>query len=61
MLYGVSESTNAIQFATYDPYESHEPATLTFDKATRRFSFPRNPYFIGGNVDIYEIYRKWNY
>lgn len=61
LLFGATNTTNEIRFTTYDPYEANEPATLTFDKATRTFSFPRNPYFIGGRVDIYEVYRKWNY
>jgi len=61
LLFGVEETANEVRFATYDPYDSTAPQTLTFDKATRTFSFPRNPYFIGGKVDIYEIYRKWDY
>lgn len=61
LLYGVTETTNEIRFAAYDPYEPHDPATLTFNKVARTFTFPRNPYFVGGRVDIYEIYRKWNY
>ena len=61
LLFGVEETENEIRFATYDPYEPNVPQTLTFDRATREFSFPRNPYFIGGKVDIYEIYRAWNY
>jgi hypothetical protein len=60
LLYGVEESEREIRFTTYDPYEPHVPQTLTFDRATREFSFPRNPYFIGGKVDIYEIYRAWH-
>jgi hypothetical protein len=61
LLFGVEETEKEIRFATYDPYEPNTPQTLTFDRATREFSFPRNPYFIGGRVDIYEIYRAWNY
>ena len=61
LLYGVTETTNAVTFATYDPYDSTQPVALTFDRATRTFTFQRNPYFIGGQVDIYEIYRKWDY
>lgn len=61
LLFGVEETDREIRFATYDPYEPNVPQTLTFDRASREFSFPRNPYFIGGHVDIYEIYRAWNY
>jgi hypothetical protein len=58
---GVEQDEKQIRFVTYDPYEPNIPQTLTFDRATRQFTFPRNPYFIGGPVDIYEIYRAWNY
>jgi hypothetical protein len=61
LLFGVEETEKEIRFATYDPYEPNAPQRLTFDRATREFSFARNPYFIGGKVDIYEIYRAWNY
>lgn len=60
VLYSVVETSDQIHFATYDPYEPHRPETLTFDRQTRTFSFPRNPYFVGGEVDIYEIYKRWN-
>jgi hypothetical protein len=61
LLFGATETTNEVRFVTYDPYDPTEPTTLTFDRASRTFSFPRNPYFIGGKVDIYEVYRKWDY
>ena len=61
VLFGAEETPAQIRFATYDPYEPNVPATLTFDRATRTFSFPRNPYFIGGQVDIYEVYRSCFY
>lgn len=60
LLFAVEETPTEVKFSTYDPYEPFVPQTLTFDRATREFSFPRNPYFIGGKVDIYEIYRAWH-
>jgi hypothetical protein len=59
LLFDVRETDSTIEFMTYDPYEAEHPVKLTFDRATRRFSFGRNPYFIGGNVNVYEIYRTW--
>ena len=61
LLFDVRETPAAIEFTTYDPYESTHPVTLTFDRATRQFSFGRNPYFIGGKVNVYEIYRDWGH
>ena len=37
------------------------PATLTYDRTTRRFSFPSNDYWRGGKLNVYEVYRAWNY
>ncbi len=61
LLFDVRETPAAIEFTTYDPYESTHPVTLTFERATRQFSFGRNPYFIGGKVNVYEIYRDWGH
>jgi len=59
LLFDARETEKTIEFTTYDPYESTHPVTLTFDRATRQFTFGRNPYFIGGRVNVYEIYRDW--
>jgi hypothetical protein len=59
LLFDVRETDHSIEFTTCDPYEAGQPVMLTFDRATRTFSFGRNPYFIGGQVNVYEIYRDW--
>jgi hypothetical protein len=61
VLFDVKETENGIEFSAYDPYEPNHPATLTFDLRNRRFFFPRNPYFIGGEVNVHEVYRSWFY
>ncbi len=61
LLFDVKETEKEIQFATYDPNDSSKPFWLTYDRTERTFSFPGNFYFIGGRVDVYEIYRGWNY
>ena len=61
LLFDVRETEQSIEFTAYDPYESIHPALLTFDRKTRTFHFERNPYFIGGEVNVYEIYRAWAY
>lgn len=59
LLFDVVETPRAIEFIAYDPYEAEHPVKVTFDRATRQFTFDRNPYFIGGRVNVYEIYRAW--
>ena len=61
VLFAVEEDDSQVRFVTYDPYEPSAPQTLTFHRDARRFTFPRNAYFIGGGVDIYEVYCAWNY
>jgi len=60
VLFDVKETATEIEFSAYDPYEANHPVPLTFDRRTRTFRFPRNPYYIGGEVNVYEIYRAWN-
>jgi hypothetical protein len=59
VLFDVTESEEAIVFSAYDPYEPIHPVPLTFNRRTKTFHFPRNPYFIGGEVNVYEVYRSW--
>lgn len=39
----------------------YTPTTLTYDGQARMFTLPRNKYFPGGKVNVYEIYSAWNY
>jgi hypothetical protein len=61
LVFGAEEKEDQIQFACYDPNDPSEPALLTFDRQEQRFSFPRNTYFKGGQVNVYQIYKSWNY
>jgi len=61
LLFDAKETDKEIAFSVYDPNKPDSPKTLTFDRASRTFTFPGNDYWPGGRVDIYEIYRTWNY
>lgn len=54
-------SDTEIRFFTYDPNNAAHPVTLTFHRASSRFEFPPTPYFAGGRVDAYEVYRSFWY
>jgi hypothetical protein len=45
-----------VQFRGYDPNSPEKPVTLCYDRQRRVFEFPRTHYFIGGRVNLYEIY-----
>ena len=61
LLFDSTETGKEIRFMAYDPNAPDKPATLTFDRASKTFSLPANDYFPGGRVDVYEIYRSWDY
>jgi hypothetical protein len=58
LLYSAVETSSSIRFQVYDPNRSAKPAHLTYDRMKRRFNFPRNKYFPGGEVEVYEIYKS---
>lgn len=61
LLYAAKENESEIEFTAYDPNYPTEPTHLFFRKEQRRFYYPRQTYFAGGIVDVYEIYYRWNY
>jgi hypothetical protein len=56
MLFDAIDSEDQVEFRAYDPNIIDRPVNLFFDKAKRTFTFPRNHYFAGGALDVYQIY-----
>lgn len=48
-------------FHIYDPNHPEAPRELVYSRTDRTFTFDRNDYFIGGRVDVYEVYHSWLY
>jgi len=61
LLFHANQTPDKILFQAYDPNKPDQPTALTFDRATRTFSLPGNDYFPGGRLNVYEIYRAWDY
>jgi len=61
VLFGYRHVGTTVHFEAYDPNNPAAPAELIYDPAERRFTLPRNSYFAGGRVDIYQVYHAWNY
>ncbi len=61
VIFEATPGDKQIEFTAYDPNKPQAPAILTYDRATRTFRLPRNDYFPGGRVDVYEAYHQWNY
>ena len=58
LLISASETATKIRFGVYDPNSSTQPTSLTYDRKHRAFRFPRTRYFLGGEVDVYEVYKS---
>ena len=61
LIFDARETGTGIQFVAYDPNDATAPTLITFDRNTRSFCLPRNSYFPGGRVNIYQIYHQWDY
>jgi hypothetical protein len=61
VLFDFHQTEQGIEFAVYDPNKPEKPGTLVFDDDSRTFLFPANDYFIGGKVNVYEVYRSCFY
>jgi hypothetical protein len=61
LLFDAKETQTNILFSVYDPNKPDAPKTLVFDRASRTFTFAGNDYWPGGRLDVYEVYRNWDY
>lgn len=57
LVFGAQRIQDGIRFTTYDPNLPDEPSSLIYSTRTRTFDLPRNIYWPGGRVDVYETYR----
>jgi hypothetical protein len=56
MVFDARRTAEGIDFAIYDPNLPEAPSTLKFSRADNTFYLPRNIYWVGGRVDVYETY-----
>ena len=61
LVFEAKETATGMQFAVYDPNDPTAPTSITFERENRSFFLPRNSYFFGGRVNIYQIYYQWDY
>ena len=53
------ETRRGFEFQAYDPNDPQQPSSLTFDREAQTFFLPGNLYWVGGSLNIIEIYRRW--
>ena len=59
VVYGWAKSDAGVHFTAYDPNAPDTPAKLEYREATRSFAMARNRYWMGGPLNVIEIYRGW--
>ena len=57
MIYAAEEREGGVDYLAYDPNFPERPTKLSFDVETNAFQLERNPYFAGGTVKVYQVYR----
>lgn len=57
LIFDVEKTSEGYDFQIYDPNLPEAPSVLTFNRAEGTFTLPRNIYWAGGRVDVYETYR----
>jgi hypothetical protein len=61
LVYAAYEEDGVVFFHCYDPNDNSRPGVLLFDKEQRTFHLPPTPYYLGGAVNAYEVYRNFFY
>lgn len=61
LVYRATETLEGVQLLCYDPNNPEKSLELNYRREDQRFYTPQNSYYIGGRVDVYEVYRNWLY
>jgi hypothetical protein len=59
VLFDAVENDEGIEFSAYDPNIPAQPSKLIFHRGTNQFSLPANLYWVGGPLNVIEIFRNW--
>jgi len=58
LFYDVEETPDGYRFMAYDPNDPHSPLPFRYRRG-HGFNMPPTPYFLGGPINVYEIYRSF--
>jgi hypothetical protein len=56
LIFAVEQTNDGANFITYDPNLPEGPSRLIYSASAGRFELPRNIYWAGGRVNVYETY-----
>jgi len=59
VVFDATPAETGVVFSAYDPNEPARPARLAYDRSRRTFSLSANRYWRGGDLNVFEIFRRW--
>ena len=59
ILFDVDQTRDGLAFDAYDPNDPTQPTRIFYDARQQNFKLPANAYWVGGRLDVIEIYRSW--
>jgi hypothetical protein len=59
IIFDGARTADGAEFVAYDPNQPERPARLVYDHGRRTFSLPANRYWPGGDLNLFEIFRRW--
>jgi hypothetical protein len=59
VLFDGARTGDGVEFLAYDPNTPERPALLTYERERRTFSMASNRYWRGGDLNVFEIFRRW--
>jgi len=59
VIFDGARTADGAEFVAYDPNQPERPARLVYDHGRRTFSLPANRYWPGGDLNLFEIFRRW--
>lgn len=61
VIYEAAKTAEGIDFTAYDPNNPKAPVIIRYNSTTKHFNFPETNYYEGGELDVYEVFHRWNY
>lgn len=59
VIFDGARTADGAEFLAYDPNQPERPGRLIYDRARRTFSMPATRYWRGGDLNVFEIFRRW--
>ncbi|HEY1169740.1 MAG TPA: hypothetical protein VGH19_00095 [Verrucomicrobiae bacterium] len=61
VIYDYVKTAEGMDFTAYDSNNPKAPVVIRYNSTTKQFNFPETNYYEGGELDVYEVFHRWNY